>query len=66
MFFCKPNSDSNEITICKNYDKSTGVFFMIPYGKHDIKQTDIDSVLNVLQSDFLTQGPQVPKFEEVV
>ena len=39
---------------------------MIPYGKQDIKQTDIDSVVNVLQSDFLTQGPQGPLFEKIV
>ena len=39
---------------------------MIPYGKQDINQTDIDSVVNVLQSDFLTQGPQVPLFEKTV
>jgi len=39
---------------------------MIPYGKQDINQADIDSVLNVLQSDFLTQGPQVPLFEKTV
>ena len=35
---------------------------MIPYGKQDINQTDIESVINVLQSDLLTQGPQVPLF----
>jgi len=39
---------------------------MIPYGKQDINQVDIDSVVNVLQSDFLTQGPQVPLFEKKV
>ena len=39
---------------------------MIPYGKQDIKQADIDSVLNALQSDFLTQGPQAPLFEKIV
>ena len=39
---------------------------MIPYGKQDINQTDIDSVINVLKSDFLTQGPQVPLFEKTV
>ena len=39
---------------------------MIPYGRQDINQTDIDSVVNVLQSDFLTQGPQVPLFEKTV
>jgi len=39
---------------------------MIPYGKQDINQADIDSVVNVLKSDFLTQGPQVPLFEKTV
>ncbi len=39
---------------------------MIPYGKQDITQEDIDSVVEVLQSDFLTQGPQVPLFEKKV
>ena len=39
---------------------------MIPYGKQDINQADIDSVVNVLKSDFLTQGPQTPLFEEAV
>jgi UDP-4-amino-4,6-dideoxy-N-acetyl-beta-L-altrosamine transaminase len=36
---------------------------MIPYGRQDISQSDIDAVVNVLQSDFLTQGPMVPAFE---
>lgn len=39
---------------------------MIPYGRQDITQTDIDAVVAVLGSDFLTQGPQVPKFEKTV
>ena len=39
---------------------------MIPYGKQDITQDDIDAVVNVLKSDFLTQGPCVPKFEKEV
>lgn len=39
---------------------------MIPYGKQDIRQTDIDAVVDVLNSDFLTQGPAVPKFEQTV
>lgn len=39
---------------------------MIPYGKQDISQQDIDAVIQVLQSDFLTQGPAIPKFEETV
>ena len=36
---------------------------MIPYGRQDITQEDLDGVLAVLTSDFLTQGPQVPAFE---
>lgn len=39
---------------------------MIPYGKQDITQQDIDSVVEVLNSDFLTQGPQVPEFEQAL
>ncbi|MDA7717821.1 UDP-4-amino-4,6-dideoxy-N-acetyl-beta-L-altrosamine transaminase [Pseudomonadales bacterium] len=39
---------------------------MIPYGRQDIIQADIDAVIEVLQSDFLTQGPKVPAFEELV
>ena len=38
----------------------------IPYGRQDITQADIDAVVAVLQSDFLTQGPQVPAFEKAV
>ena len=39
---------------------------MIPYGRQDISQADIDAVVEVLQSDFLTQGPKVPAFEDAV
>lgn len=39
---------------------------MIPYGRQNINQEDIDAVLNVLKSDFLTQGPKVPYFEEII
>lgn len=35
----------------------------IPYGRQDINQADVNAVLEVLQSDFLTQGPRVPEFE---
>ena len=35
----------------------------IPYGKQNINQKDIDYVIKVLKSDFLTQGPMVPAFE---
>jgi UDP-4-amino-4,6-dideoxy-N-acetyl-beta-L-altrosamine transaminase len=38
----------------------------IPYGHQEITQEDIEAVVKVLQSDFLTQGPMVPKFESTV
>ena len=37
---------------------------MIPYAKQNVLKEDIDAVISVLESDFLTQGPMVPKFEE--
>ena len=39
---------------------------MIPYGRQDISQADIDAVVAVLQSDYLTQGPAIARFEEAV
>ncbi|KQA23083.1 spore coat protein [Vibrio metoecus] len=39
---------------------------MIPYGKQDINQQDINAVVEVLKSDFLTQGPKVPEFEQAL
>ncbi|WP_171375707.1 UDP-4-amino-4,6-dideoxy-N-acetyl-beta-L-altrosamine transaminase [Vibrio coralliilyticus] len=39
---------------------------VIPYGKQEITQQDIDAVVDVLKSDFLTQGPQVPAFEQAL
>jgi UDP-4-amino-4,6-dideoxy-N-acetyl-beta-L-altrosamine transaminase len=39
---------------------------MIPYGRQDISQADIDAVVSTLQSDYLTQGPRVPDFERAV
>ena len=39
---------------------------MIPYGKQDIIQSDIDAVIEVLKSDFLTQGPKTPLFESSI
>ena len=37
---------------------------MIPYGRQSINTEDLNAVLQVLQSDFLTQGPSVPAFED--
>lgn len=39
---------------------------MIPYGRQDISQADIDAVVETLQSDFLTQGPAVERFEKAL
>lgn len=36
---------------------------MIPYGRQSISQADIDAVVAALKSEFLTQGPAVPRFE---
>lgn len=38
----------------------------IPYGRQDISEADIQSVVEVLRSDWLTQGPAVPRFEQAV
>lgn len=39
---------------------------MIPYGRQDIHDSDIDAVIEVLKSDFITQGPVLPRFEQAV
>ena len=39
---------------------------MIPYGRQSISDEDIEAVVDVLKSDFLTQGPAVPAFERAV
>ena len=39
---------------------------MIPYGRQDITNEDIEEVIKVLKSDFLTQGPAVPEFEKSI
>ena len=39
---------------------------MIAYGKQDVRFEDIEFVVDVLKSDFLTQGPTVPKFEQAI
>ena len=39
---------------------------MIPYGRQDIQDSDIKAVVEVLNSDFLTQGPAIPRFEACV
>lgn len=39
---------------------------MIPYGRQEISEADIRSVTDVLRSDWLTQGPAVPRFEAAI
>ena len=39
---------------------------MIPYGRQSISEEDISAVMDVLRSDWLTQGPVVPEFESRV
>ena len=39
---------------------------MIPYGRQDISEADVEAVVAVLKSDFLTQGPIAPRFEQAV
>ena len=39
---------------------------VIPYGKQSISQDDIEAVVDVLKSDWLTQGPKVPAFEQAI
>ena len=39
---------------------------IIPYGRQEITESDIDSVVEVLRSDFLTQGPSVSMFEQKI
>lgn len=45
---------------------TTNVKEQIAYGRQDIDQSDIDAVISVLKSDFLTQGPVVPAFEQAI
>jgi UDP-4-amino-4,6-dideoxy-N-acetyl-beta-L-altrosamine transaminase len=39
---------------------------VIPYGHQEIVQADVDAVIETLRSEFLTQGPAVPRFEDAV
>jgi UDP-4-amino-4,6-dideoxy-N-acetyl-beta-L-altrosamine transaminase len=42
------------------------ILSMIPYGRQDISEADIQAVVEVLRSDYLTQGPAVPAFEQAL
>jgi dTDP-4-amino-4,6-dideoxygalactose transaminase len=38
----------------------------LPYGRQTVTEADIEAVVAVLRSPFLTQGPTVPAFEQAV
>lgn len=57
----KDNQNKNNSTAHRS---SLTANTVIPYGKQNITQSDIDAVVSVLQSDYLTQGPVVKQFEE--
>ena len=40
--------------------------FRIPYGRQNIDQADIDAVMEVLKSPWLTQGPTIERFEKAL
>lgn len=40
--------------------------FMIPYGRQTIEEDDIQAVVSVLKSDYLTTGPKIAEFEKIV
>jgi len=50
----------------KTVGKSARSDRVIPYGQQDISEADIEAVTAVLRSDFLTQGPLVPRFEDLI
>ena len=37
---------------------------MIPYGRQTIEEDDIEEVIGVLRSDYLTTGPKIAEFEK--
>lgn len=39
---------------------------MIPYGRQTIDEEDINAVVEVLKSDYLTTGPKITEFEKLV
>lgn len=60
----KPREDHNQRLCVESVSYHGGV--VIPYGRHDVDAKDIDAVIDVLSSEYLTQGPVVRKFEEAV
>lgn len=55
-----------QIITLKEEEKQNEERFFIPYGRQEISDKDIDAVVEVLRSDFITQGPVVRAFERRV
>ncbi|MGC6502746.1 MAG: DegT/DnrJ/EryC1/StrS family aminotransferase, partial [Flavobacteriaceae bacterium] len=64
VFLSKPiPSLKEQIVALKEEEKKNQERLVIPYGRQDVSQEDIDAVVNVLRSDFITQGPVIQQFE---
>lgn len=62
----KSTREDIEVWLRSNRSVLAHIQDLIPYGRQDITRADIDAVLSVFHSDFLTQGPAVPRFERRV
>ena len=52
-----------QILALKEEEKQQQKRLVIPYGRQDVSQDDINAVVDVLRSDFITQGPVIQQFE---
>ncbi len=64
--FYRDSREGIPAKLCYGAKKARSSLFRIPYGWHDIDPTDIEAVVEVLQSGSLTQGPQVKAFEDAL
>jgi len=55
-----------QILVLKEEEKQQQERLVIPYGRQDVSQEDINTVVDVLRSDFITQGPVIQQFERRV
>ena len=55
-----------QILALKEEEKQQQERLVIPYGRQDVSQEDINAVVDVLRSDFITQGPVIQQFERRV
>lgn len=67
-YVVQPTLKSKSVDFLKNTigEKGTPSRNFIPYGKQLIEQDDINSVVNVLKSEYLTTGPRVKEFEDML